>query len=173
MSVVGCRHRDTILRSGQVSERLKERHWKCRVWIYLYRGFESHPVRLMVGLVQLGTFRQTTRSRAVAQLGSAPYWGCGGRWFESSQPDFENDPVAWRRGRLLSGLFWIRRVQVGSPEVGFAWRSSGKRPRNSMQKSSCSLNCSGERVNQVETAVPPGASSIVCFLFCISHSIMA
>ena len=25
--------------------------------------------------------------RGVAQFGSAPYWGCGGRWFESSRPD--------------------------------------------------------------------------------------
>ena len=25
--------------------------------------------------------------RAVAQSGSAPAWGAGGRWFESSRPD--------------------------------------------------------------------------------------
>ncbi len=25
--------------------------------------------------------------RDVAQLGSAPAWGAGGRWFESSRPD--------------------------------------------------------------------------------------
>lgn len=31
------------------------------------------------------------KSRGVAQLGSAPYWGCGGRWFESSRPDSTND----------------------------------------------------------------------------------
>ena len=28
--------------------------------------------------------------RGVAQLGSAPAWGAGGRWFESSLPDFHN-----------------------------------------------------------------------------------
>ena len=26
-------------------------------------------------------------NRGVAQPGSAPRWGCGGRWFKSSRPD--------------------------------------------------------------------------------------
>ena len=36
-------------------------------------------------------------SRGVAQSGSAPGWGPGGRWFESSLPDFEKG--------LLMGMF--------------------------------------------------------------------
>jgi hypothetical protein len=31
--------------SGQVSERLKEQHWKCCIRLTLYREFESRPVR--------------------------------------------------------------------------------------------------------------------------------
>jgi hypothetical protein len=31
--------------SGQVSERLKEQHWKCCMRGNLHREFESHPVR--------------------------------------------------------------------------------------------------------------------------------
>jgi hypothetical protein len=30
---------------GEVTERPKVRHWKCRVRVKLYRGFESHPLR--------------------------------------------------------------------------------------------------------------------------------
>ena len=39
--VVGSGHRDTLRRSGQVSERLKERHWKCRV--RFFRTVGSNP----------------------------------------------------------------------------------------------------------------------------------
>ena len=95
LGLVGSGHADTLLRSGQVSERLKERHWKCRVRIYLYRGFESHPVRLWSNSCSSALVRQTTRLRAVAQLGSAPYWGCGGRRFKSCQPDFQSRPKGW------------------------------------------------------------------------------
>ena len=31
--------------------------------------------------------------RDVAQSGSVPAWGAGGRWFESSRPDFEKSSV--------------------------------------------------------------------------------
>ena len=44
-------------------------------------------------LANLGFSRYTAyailaSNRGVAQLGSAPAWGAGGRWFESSLPDF-------------------------------------------------------------------------------------
>ena len=32
--------------------------------------------------------------RGVAQSGSAPHWGCGGRWFKSSRPDQFNIPLS-------------------------------------------------------------------------------
>ena len=32
--------------NGEVTERPKVRHWKCRVRVKLHRGFESHPLRL-------------------------------------------------------------------------------------------------------------------------------
>ena len=85
----GCRawasRYTTTLRTGVRAAEGAALEMPCTV--FPYRGFESHPVRLFVECVRLGTLRQTTRQRAVAQLGSAPYWGCGGRWFESSQPD--------------------------------------------------------------------------------------
>jgi hypothetical protein len=31
---------------GEVTERPKVRHWKCRVGVKPYRGFESRPLRL-------------------------------------------------------------------------------------------------------------------------------
>src|SRR4051794_6565710 len=34
-----------------------------------------------------GCWTTMSRGRDVAQLGSAPEWGSGGRWFESSHPD--------------------------------------------------------------------------------------
>jgi hypothetical protein len=33
-------------RFGEVTERPKVRHWKCRVRVKLHRGFESLPLRL-------------------------------------------------------------------------------------------------------------------------------
>ena len=35
----------------------------------------------------LAFFNREFGRRDVAQSGSAPQWGCGGRWFESSRPD--------------------------------------------------------------------------------------
>ena len=101
-SVVGIGYRDTMrrLRTGVRAAEGAALEMPCTV--FPYRGFESHPVRLFVDGVRLGTLRQTTRQRAVAQLGSAPYWGCGGRRFKSCQPDF--DPVASRRGFSLMGF---------------------------------------------------------------------
>jgi hypothetical protein len=68
--------------------------------VFPYRGFESHPVR----------FSSATRTptdnqvRAVAQLGSAPYWGCGGRRFKSCQPDSKAPLEASFRGAFFVGL---------------------------------------------------------------------
>ena len=42
--------------------------------------------------------------RGVAQLGSAPVWGTGGRWFESSHPDQLQFTEA--QDRRSNGLIW-------------------------------------------------------------------
>src|SRR4051812_8461238 len=51
-------------------------------------------------------------ARGVAQSGSAPEWGSGGRWFESSRPDqsvkSEAAYVAWARVRR----FCITSIQI-------------------------------------------------------------
>ena len=45
--------------------------------------------------------------RDVAQSGSAPQWGCGGRWFESSRPDH-----LLQQERTLD---WVRTSEAGLP----------------------------------------------------------
>ena len=60
--------------TGQVSERLKERHWKCRV--RLVRTVGSNPTL-------------SALLRGVAQLGSASDWGSEGRRFKSCHPDYK------------------------------------------------------------------------------------
>ncbi len=35
----------TAFISGEVTERPKVRHWKCRVGVKPHRGFESRPLR--------------------------------------------------------------------------------------------------------------------------------
>src|SRR5262245_35945769 len=45
----GANRRDkleAIPRAGEVTERPKVRHWKCRVGVKPHRGFESRPLRL-------------------------------------------------------------------------------------------------------------------------------
>ena len=65
IEVVGDRHPDTLRNSGQVSERLKERHWKCRV--RFFRTVGSNPTLSASG---------STRSRVGSQLGT----GCSAAW---------------------------------------------------------------------------------------------
>ena len=48
------------------------------------RSFVEMAVRFALCSVEFGII---TSSRGVAQPGSAPQWGCGGRRFESSRPD--------------------------------------------------------------------------------------
>ena len=52
----------------------------------LFRTVGSNPTLSALSVLR---GRPTIRRRAVAQFGSAPYWGCGGRRFKSCQPDFE------------------------------------------------------------------------------------
>ena len=95
------------------------------------------PCPLMVEGVWLGTVRQTTRSRAVAQLGSAPYWGCGGRRFKSCQPDLKPTP-SHRDGvgsflRSRSGAEVFHRVIAGVSDSWHPWhRNQRRRPGGSM-----------------------------------------
>src|SRR5262249_18526314 len=43
-----------------------------------------------------GYLRGPFQGRGVAQLGSAPAWGAGGRWFKSSRPDHPSRPASPR-----------------------------------------------------------------------------
>ena len=49
-------------------------------------------------LVQSG---RPPTERGVAQSGSAPHWGCGGRWFKSSRPD-QSTPIRCAAATLLA-----------------------------------------------------------------------
>ena len=56
----------------------------------------------------LSGFSTGEKRRDVAQSGSAPQWGCGGRWFESSRSDHF----------LFAGSNsndWVRTSEAGSP----------------------------------------------------------
>ena len=50
-------------------------------------GCEARQAGRMVGGRRLSGLRQIVRVGMWAQSGSAPDWGSGGRWFESSHPD--------------------------------------------------------------------------------------
>src|SRR5438270_94923 len=73
--------------------------------------------------------------RGVAQLGSAPAWGAGGRWFKSSRPDHTYRPVraasptpAGRRRERIS--FGGRRDVPslgGGPRAGLPGRRAPRR----------------------------------------------
>ncbi len=49
--------------------------------------FGAVPLRAAVVLKAPRRCAILPKGRGVAQLGSAPAWGAGGRWFESSLPD--------------------------------------------------------------------------------------
>ena len=48
--------------------------------------------------------------RGVAQFGSAPAWGAGGRWFESSLPDHERRDGKEANPRPLHSSAWRARI---------------------------------------------------------------
>ena len=79
----------------------------------LYRGFESLP------------HRQTVRTREVAQAGSAPGLGPGGRRFESCLPD--------RALRIFSGLFVFMTIDalnvISNLKYGLFYIHSSKQKR--------------------------------------------
>ena len=47
--------------------------------------------------------------RSVAQFGSAPHWGCGGRRFKSGRSDQTNKKARFMRAFLfiLNASFWL------------------------------------------------------------------
>ena len=58
--------RSWVWRCGEVTERPKVRHWKCRVRVKLYRGFESHPLRFCGSLemAQAGILNDLPQQRS-------------------------------------------------------------------------------------------------------------
>ena len=62
---------------------------------------------LVSGVFQAGEAWYTGVSRGVAQTGSAPAWGAGGRWFKSTRPDQFlgiNSPLATNQGAAFLGF---------------------------------------------------------------------
>ena len=58
-------------------------------------------------------------ARGVAQSGSAPEWGSGGRWFESSRPDQIGQFVKWEAAYVAEAhvrRFCITNVQCAGLE---------------------------------------------------------
>ena len=55
--------------------------------------------------------------RGVAQPGSAPHWGCGGRRFKSSRPDqFRSQKICLPRQRSGGIFLWPKWVGIGTSQ---------------------------------------------------------
>lgn len=84
----------------------------------------------------LAFFNREFGRRDVAQSGSAPQWGCGGRWFESSRPDHRSPKTleADEKGIALTEVreeqrrYWQRKsspgewTHVGAVDGNYDWQ---------------------------------------------------
>ena len=93
------------------------------------------------------TLQSLTRTRGVAQLVSAPRSGRGGRKFESSHPDKENQPCGWfsfclcPRRRVVGGRFRAARLpqpprllRSAAPRRGASLRRTAARQRGTVAR---------------------------------------
>ncbi len=77
----------------------------------------GRSVRLSAGPVVAVGFSRTISRRDVAQPGSAPDWGSGGRWFESSHPD-QCSTGRFRRLRVGPFAFHSHEIHTKRPADG-------------------------------------------------------
>ena len=78
-----------------------KRHLTVKIWLTLLAGHIGLFIWKTLPYLCRGQRRKRLVFRGVAQAGSAPVLGTGGRWFESSRPD------KMKKGSPKGGPFFV------------------------------------------------------------------